>query len=401
MKKQLFTLAAVLCLTACTSTSTSTSTVTVNGKTTTTTTITENGKTTTTTVTGAAEETTAAAAAGAAQDAAGTVQAEVATEAAASAEAAETDDYDPNDPSGLRAEWAKLFTGGGEGQNADGDRFYYAFDDVDEPKYASMVIVTEGGSKLDAYYIGDVTVEDGWFIITDAESGNRLPYAYADSENEDNYCLTFADDAVAEVTPVDKDTIINDMAAVVENMYIVNSEILRQGLYKTGVYTSRLDLTGCDTFTDIVDKSLGNGQAYANVTLDDTDVLLLSDDAFEFDGSAEAVSAEVFYYNEGTPAYAGFVRSGGSANPLMINDGKLYAAGHHYVGKFTMADGKLVIAAEAFETFDADGTPAYHYDSDDGGDYTNLDQDSAKKAFDDLFAEYMEGEIIEFSIVNK
>ena len=401
MKKQLFTLAAVLCLTACTSTSTSTSTVTVNGKTTTTTTITENGKTTTTTVTGAAEETTAAAAAGAAQDAAGTVQAEVATEAAASAEAAETDDYDPNDPSGLRAEWAKLFTGGGEGQNADGDRFYYAFDDVDEPKYASMVIVTEGGSKLDAYYIGDVTVEDGWFIITDAESGNRLPYAYADSENEDNYCLTFADDDVAEVTPVDKDTIINDMAAVVENMYIVNSEILRQGLYKTDVYTSRLDLTGCDTFTDIVDKSLGNGQAYANVTLDNTDVLLLSDDAFEFDGSAEAVSAEVFYYNEGTPAYAGFVRSGGSANPLMINDGKLYAAGHHYVGKFTMTDGKLVIAAEAFETFDADGSPAYHYDSDDGGDYTNLDQDSAKKAFDDLFAEYMEGEIIKFSIVNK
>ena len=401
MKKQLFTLAAVLCLTACTSTSTSTSTVTVNGKTTTTTTITENGKTTTTTVTGAAEETTAAAAAGAAQDAAGTVQAEVATEAAASAEAAETDDYDPNDPSGLRAEWAKLFTGGGEGQNADGDRFYYAFDDVDEPKYASMVIVTEGGSKLDAYYIGDVTVEDGWFIITDAESGNRLPYAYADSENEDNYCLTFADDDVAEVTPVDKDTIINDMAAVVENMYIVNSEILRQGLYKTDVYTSRLDLTGCDTFTDIVDKNLGNGQAYANVTLDDTGVLLLSDDAFEFDGSVEAVSAEVFYYNDGTPAYAGFVRSGGSANPLMINDGKLYAAGHHYVGKFTMTDGKLVIAAEAFETFDADGSPAYHYDSDDGGDYTNLDQDSAKKAFDDLFAEYMEGEIIKFSIVNK
>ena len=100
------------------------------------------------------------------------------------------------------------------------------------------------------------------------------------SANEDNYCLTFADDDVAEVTPVDKDTIINDMAAVVENMYIVNSEILRQGLYKTDVYTSRLDLTGCDTFTDIVDKSLGNGQAYANVTLDDTDVLLLSDDAF-------------------------------------------------------------------------------------------------------------------------
>ena len=142
-------------------------------------------------------------------------------------------------------------------------------------------------------------------------------------------------------------------------------------------------------------------QLYANITLDDTDVLLLSGDAFEFDGQAQAVSAEVFYYNDGTPAYAGFVRSGGSANPLMINDGKLYAAGHHYVGKFTITDGQLVIAAEAFETFDMDGSPTYHYASDDGGDYTNLDQDAAKKAFDDLFSEYMEGEIIEFSIVNK
>ena len=264
-----------------------------------------------------------------------------------------------------------------------------------------MVIVTEGGTKLDAYYIGEVAATDEGFEITDLESGNGLPYGYADSENEDNYCLTFADDDVAEMTPVDKDTIINDMAAVVENMYIVNMEILRQGLYRTDVYTSQVPLTGCDTFTDIVDKNLGNGQAYANVTLDDTDVLLLSDDAFEFEGTAQAVSAEVFYYNEGKPAYAGFVRSGGSANPLMINDGKLYAAGHHYVGKFIISNGEVKIDGEAFETFDADGSPAYHYDSDDGGDYTNLDQDSAKKAFDDLFAEYMEGEIIEFSIVNK
>ena len=392
MRIQFFALAAALCLTACKTTSTSTSTITVNGKTTTTTTITENGRTTTTTVTGAAEETTAAA---------GTSQAAAATEAAAAAEAAEADDYDPNDPSGLRAKWAELFTGGAEGQNMDGDRFYYAFDDVDEPTFASMVIVTEGGTKLDAYYIGDVTVEDGWFMITDVESENRLPYAYADSENKDNYCLTFTDDDVAEVTPVDKDTIINDMAAVVENMYIVNSEILRQGLYKTDVYTSQISLDGCDTFTDVVDKNLVNGQAYANITLDGTDVLLLSDDAFEFEGSTQAVSAEVFCYNGGTPAYAGFVRSGGSADPLMINDGKLYAAGHHYAGKFTMTDGQLVIAAEAFETFDINGSPIYHYASDDGGDYTNLDQDTAKKAFDDLFSEYMEGEIIEFSIVNK
>ena len=410
MNKQLLTFAAAgfaaLSLTACSSSSTSTSSITVNGKTTTTTTITENGKTSTTTTTETEASTAAAGAADSAQaaavaEAADTLQAAVASEAADTSEAADSNDYDPNDPSGLREIWAGRFNGGAEGQNAEGDRFYYAFDDVDEPKFASIVIVTEGGTKLSDYYIGDVIVEDGWFKITDLESENRLPYAYAESENEDNYCLTFTDDDVAEMTPVDKDTIINDMAAVIENMYIVNQEILRQGLYKTDVYTSQIDLSGCDTFTDIVDKNLGNGQAYANITLDGTDVLLLSDDAFEFEGSAEAVSAEVFYYKDGTPTYAGFVRSGGSANPLMVNDGKLYAAGHHYVGRFTIRDGLMVIDGEAFETFDMDGNPTLHYDSDDGGDYTDLDQESAKKAFDDLFDEYSDGEIVEFNIVNK
>ena len=154
MNKQLLTFAAAgfaaLSLTACSSSSTSTSTITVNGKTTTTTTITENGTTASTTVTEVASETT---------EAADTVQAAVAAEAAettAAADTAETaDDYDPNDPSGLRAKWAELFTGGAEGQNADGDRFLYAYDDVNEPTFASMVIVTEGGTKLDAYYIGE------------------------------------------------------------------------------------------------------------------------------------------------------------------------------------------------------------------------------------------------------
>ena len=203
------------------------------------------------------------------------------------------------------------------------------------------------------------------------------------------------------MTPVDVDTIINDMAAIVENMYLVNLEVLQEGLYRTDVYTSQVPLDGCDTFTDVVDKNLGNGQAYANITLGDTDVLLLSDDAFEFEGTAQAVSAEVFYYNEGKPAYAGFVRSGGSANPLMINDGKLYAAGHHYVGRFIISNGEVEIDGEAYVTYDVDGNPTWHYNADGGTDYSTLDQESAQKAFDDLYAEYMDGEIVEFSIVNK
>ena len=162
------------------------------------------------------------------------------------------------------------------------------------------------------------------------------------------------------------------------------------------------DISGCSTFTEIVDKKLKNGQGYANVDLDSTGVLLVSDDAFtDPDGGAEAISAEVFIYKDGAPEYAGYVECGGSANPLMLKDGKLLSAGHHYAGKHTITDGKLVTVEEAWETFDSKGTAAYVYSSDDGGDYTNFDSDKAKTIFDSLLDEYNGGEIIEFSVVSK
>lgn len=162
------------------------------------------------------------------------------------------------------------------------------------------------------------------------------------------------------------------------------------------------DISGCSTFTEIVDKKLKNGQGYANVDLDGTGVLLVSDDAFtDPDGGAEAISAEVFIYKDGAPEYAGYVECGGSANPLMFKDGKLLSAGHHYAGKHTITDGKLVTVEEAWETFDSKGTAAYVYSSDDGGDYATFDSDKAKTIFDSLLDEYNGGEIIEFSVVSK
>ena len=172
------------------------------------------------------------------------------------------------------------------------------------------------------------------------------------------------------------------------------------GLAKDHVQATNTE--GCDTFTQIIDKKLADGQGYANAKLDGTDVLLISESTYNGgEGKDAATDAEIFMYKDGAPVYLGCVMTGGTANPLMIKDGKLYAAGHHYVGKFTVTDDKLVIMEEVKETFDSDGKASYHYFSDDGGDYSNFDQEEAKKIFDQLLDEYFNAEILEFATVKK
>ena len=157
------------------------------------------------------------------------------------------------------------------------------------------------------------------------------------------------------------------------------------------------DIEGCATFTDIVNK-LEKGWGYANITLDGTDVFLVTNHTFdEGDGKPASTEAELFFYNaDGAPEYLGYVASGGTANPLAVKDGKLYSGGHHWVIKNTVTDGKLVVMEIAWETFDKDGSVSYHYDSDDGGEYEDVEDASV---LNEMFDEFMNAEIVEFSVV--
>lgn len=160
-------------------------------------------------------------------------------------------------------------------------------------------------------------------------------------------------------------------------------------------YVMRTNIEGCDTFTQIVDK-LEAGKGYANVTLDGTEVLLVSTTVLDYDNIKPAVEAEVFVYFDEMPRYLGHVRSGGSATPLALKDGKLYSVGHHFVRKSTVTDGKLVTMEVAYETFDQNGNATYHYGSDDGGNYEGVGDEAI---FDSLNAEYLEAELIGFTTV--
>ncbi|MBR7058864.1 MAG: hypothetical protein IKI35_09040 [Stomatobaculum sp.] len=236
MMKKFIVVAAVVAalgMTACSSSSSSTTTTstTVNGITTTTevTTITENGQTRTETVKTVTDEngnvlsvtdengnpiggeTTAAAETEAAE-----TEAPAETEAVAEAQT----EVDENDPTGLRARWHDLFFEGAEGENENGDHFFFACDDSNNVQEATVIILNKDMTELNYYYLGNVGMEDDAMVIYDVDGENSLPFVVGDGEEADTFTMTFKDGDVATMHYVDQDVIINDMVSVVEALNI-------------------------------------------------------------------------------------------------------------------------------------------------------------------------------------
>ena len=161
-----------------------------------------------------------------------------------------------------------------------------------------------------------------------------------------------------------------------------------------------IDISGCDTFTQVVDQKLTSGMGYANATVNDTDVLLVATGTFgDLEGNANAIDSAVFEYKDGAVYELGKVMSGGTAYPITVKDGYLYSASNHWVCKYAIADDKLMIMEKASVVYDENGTGTYHYESDDGGDYGNFDSAEAEKIFNQLVDEMMNGEVVEYSVV--
>jgi hypothetical protein len=166
-----------------------------------------------------------------------------------------------------------------------------------------------------------------------------------------------------------------------------------------------IDITGCDTFTQIVDK-LPAGYGYANASFGGTDVLLVADyiydnNAGEGDVANVTTEADVFFYNEeGVPTFAGRVNSGGTAYPITISGDRLMTGGNHYVRCYSFMAGGLVIEEEASVVYDTNGGETYYITSDThdtGADENGQVADSKK--LDELFEEFNNGEVVLFDVV--
>ena len=156
-----------------------------------------------------------------------------------------------------------------------------------------------------------------------------------------------------------------------------------------------LDITGCDTFTQIVDRVLEPGMVYTNEDIGDTDALLVCSGAYDnMDGNMAAIDAAIYVYNDGVPECIGYVNSMGTAYPLAVKDGYLYVGIYHGTAKYTIENNKLVEADSAWIESDENGGEFYY--SQDGDD--KVEMDNADKV-EKLEAEYADATVLNFDVI--
>ena len=158
-----------------------------------------------------------------------------------------------------------------------------------------------------------------------------------------------------------------------------------------------LDITGCDTFTQIVDKVLEPGMGYTNETIGDTDALLVCSGAYDnMDGNMAAIDAAIYVYNDGAPECIGYVNSMGTAYPLAIKDGHLYVGIYHGTAKYTIENNKLVEVDSAWTEYDENGGEFYYSQS--GDEKNEMDND---EKIVELESEYAEATVLNFDVIKE
>ncbi|RKM59960.1 hypothetical protein D6855_09285 [Butyrivibrio sp. CB08] len=198
-----------------------------------------------------------------------------------------------------------------------------------------------------------------------------------------------------------------DIQAIAEAIYDPNKQFGANAPEESGELQEHIpmvNLDGCDTFTQIVDK-LPAGSGYTNIKLGDTDVLLVASWTFDdLEGHNAAIDAEVYSYTDsGTPQYAGFVEAAGTAYPLAVNNDKLYVGGNHFMKVYTSSYGFPCWDEFAWEEFDTDGKATYYYRSDlhdiadVGADENGVLKDNS--VLSRLYDECFSGEILNFDVI--
>lgn len=160
-----------------------------------------------------------------------------------------------------------------------------------------------------------------------------------------------------------------------------------------------LDISECDTFTQIVDKVLKPGMGYTNEAIGDTDALLVCGGAYDnMDGNMAAIDSTIYIYDkDGVPTCLGFVSSHGTAYPLAAKDGILYVAIYHGISTYTITNGELLETEAAWTEYDEDGNETYYY-SKDGGDATQVDSVDTQTALEEKYAD---ATILNFDVISE
>lgn len=118
-----------------------------------------------------------------------------------------------------KEDWYNVFTAGGEGENEDGDAFYFAYDDPENVSYAMLLITFADGDIR--VRNGEVRPdEEGNAAIFDDDVEVSIPFEFVETEEEDCFAIHFlANDSTVAFEIVDQDTIISDIYNILANAH--------------------------------------------------------------------------------------------------------------------------------------------------------------------------------------
>ena len=219
----------------------------------------------------------------------------------------------------------------------------------------------------------------------------------SESNVQDNTEAAASTEVVTESATTDDGISADGMSEEALDSYEPSSSNVSD-VYEPMTQQPYIDISDCDTFTQIVEK-LKDGMGYANTTIGDAEVLLVSSGTYEWEpGHYAAIDADIFIYQDGIPTYLGTVCAGGTAYPLEVADGYLYVGGNHYMTKYIIDNGAMVELEEAYVTYDTEGNDTYYYKT-CNSQFEDYDEETAKSRFDELFAELDNVEVIEFQPV--
>lgn len=162
--------------------------------------------------------------------------------------------------------------------------------------------------------------------------------------------------------------------------------------------------TEFDSYDELI-SNMTAGQAYAYVTLTgyEGDVLLITDQTYDDNGSTAAMMAYVYLKENGKVRFATVVGGSDTAYPVRYADHVLYTAGNHeFCSYFVSVETQGVMVKDSvMESFDENGTATYigflreknTFDNDE-----EIDTDS-DQIFKEKTAEYGAAAVVDFTVV--
>ena len=175
-----------------------------------------------------------------------------------------------------------------------------------------------------------------------------------------------------------------------------------------GFIEEKLQKNDFESYEEVIGY-LEAGQAYAYVDVlgSDEPVLLITEGTYDnLDGnSAVTITANVYIKEENGVSCSSIIASEGTAYPLAVKDGLLYAAGNHMVEAdcISQETNALMVKEYIHESFDENGTAHYtgfiRTSNQVYEDGQEIDDADSEHKFEELMQDYADAEVISFTVI--